>query len=110
MATDARAFAARIGVLAVLATLGACAAPPAAQATPDLATFLERRAACDHWRGEVPDPPDPQRMREVVQQTDEWCKGTDAQLAQLKKRYRDDPVVSKQLAEFEPQIEQAAKP
>ena len=81
------------------------APPPAADATPDLATFLERRAACDQWRGEVPDPPDPARMREVVQQTDEWCKGTDAQLALLKKRYRDDPVVSKQLADLEPQLE-----
>ncbi len=105
MAIDARAFAARIVALALLVTLGACAVPPAAQATPDLATFLERRAVCDHWRGEVPDPPDPQRMQEVEQQTGQWCKGTDAQLAQLKKRYRDDPVVSKQLAEFEPQVE-----
>ena len=102
MAIDARAFAARIAALAFLATMGACAVPPA---TPDLATFLDRRAACDHWRGEVPDPPDPQRMREVEQQTGQWCKGTDAQLALLKKRYRDDPVVSNQLAAFEPQVE-----
>ena len=101
MGIDARAFAA----LAILAALGACAAPPVADATPDLATFLERRAACDHWRGEVPDPPDPARMREVVQQTGLWCKGTDAQLAQLKKRYRDDPLVSRQLADLEPQVE-----
>ena len=105
MGTDARALAARVAALAILATLGACATPPAADAAPDLATFLERRAACDHWRGEVPDPPDPARMREVVRQTDEWCKGTDAQLAQLKKRYRDDPVVAKQLADLEPQVE-----
>ena len=105
MGIDARAFAARVAALVVLATLGACATPPAADATPDLATFLERRAACDHWRGEVPDPPDAARMREVVQQTDEWCKGTDAQLAQLKRRYRDDPVVARQLADFEPQVE-----
>ena len=101
MGIDARELAA----LAILATLGACATPPVADATPDLATFLERRAACDHWRGEVPDPPDPVRMREVMQQTGEWCKGTDAQLAQLKKRYRDDPLVSKQLADLEPQVE-----
>jgi hypothetical protein len=101
MAIDARAVAA----LASLAALVACATPPATDAAPDLATFLERRAACDHWRGEVPDPPDAARMREVVQQTDEWCKGTDAQLAQLKKLYRDDAVVSKQLAGFEPQVE-----
>ena len=98
MATDIRACAA---LLAVLVSLASCAT----EATPDLASFLERRADCDHWRGEVPDPPDPDRMREVERQTALTCKGTDAQLAALKKRYRDDPVVSKQLAAFEPQVE-----
>jgi hypothetical protein len=73
--------------------------------TPDLATFLERRATCDHFRGEVPDPPDPQRMREVLQGIAESCTGTDAQLAALKRRYRDDPVVMKQLEALEPQVE-----
>lgn len=84
-----------------LVLVAACAAPP----TPELAMFLERRAACDHFRGEVPDPPDAERMREIEQQTAATCTGTDAQLAQLKKRYRDDPVVTKQLAAFEPQVE-----
>jgi hypothetical protein len=96
MAIDARGL-----LIAALATLAACAT----ESTPDLAAFLERRAECDHWRGEVPDPPDPERMREVEQQTAQTCKGTDADLAALKKRYRDDPVVSKQLAAFEPQVE-----
>jgi hypothetical protein len=82
--------------------LAACAAPPP---TPDLATFLERRALCDHFRGEVPDPPDAQRMREVAQQVDAYCTGTDAQLAALKQRYRDDPAAAKQLAQFEDHIE-----
>jgi len=93
-------------LLAALALLGACAAAPA---TPDLAAFLERRGICDHLRGEIPDPPDPQRMREIEQGATQYCTGTDAQLALLKIRYRDDPVVSKQLAEFEPKIE-ATKP
>ena len=88
--------------LGLLGLLCACATEPA---TPDLATFLERRATCDHFRGEVPDPPDPQRMREVLQGIADSCPGTDAQLAALKQRYRDDPVVTKQLAEFEPKIE-----
>ena len=104
MATDARALAA-LGMLAALAAFAGCATPPAPEAAPDLATFLERRAACDHWRGEVPDPPDPARLREVVEQTKEWCKGTDAQLAQLKQRYRDDPVVTKELADLEDRVE-----
>ena len=88
--------------LAALGLLCACAAAPA---TPDLAGFLERRAACDHFRGEVPDPPDAARMREIEQQTAQYCTGTDAQLALLKKRYRDDPAVMKQLDELEPRIE-----
>jgi hypothetical protein len=92
-------------VAAMPAFLWACAAP----AGPDLETFLQRRAICDHLRGEIPDPPDARRMREIEQQTNEYCTGTDAQLAQLKTRYRDDAAVSRQLAAFEPQVEQTAK-
>ena len=86
---------------ASLALVAACAAP----ASVDLAGFLERRATCDHFRGEVPDPPDAERMREIERQIAATCTGTDAQLAQLKQRYRDDPAVTKQLAAFEPKIE-----
>jgi hypothetical protein len=85
--------------------LGGCAAT----AGPDLDTFLQRRAICDHLRGEIPDPPDAGRMREIEQQTNEYCAGTDAQLAQLKQRYRGDAAVTRQLAQFEPRIEQTAK-
>jgi len=84
------------------ALLAACAATPA---TPDLATFLERRAMCDHWRGEVPDPPDPERLRELQKGIADSCTGTDSQLAALKQRYRDDPVVTKQLAQYEDRVE-----
>ena len=97
----ARAGRRRRCALASAALVAACAAPPAV----DLASFLERRATCDHFRGEVPDPPDPARMHEIEQQIAATCTGTDAQLAQLKQRYRDDPAVAKQLAAFEPKIE-----
>jgi hypothetical protein len=106
MAIDATSVA-RARVAARIATasallVAACAASPP---TPDLAGFLERRAACDHFRGEVPDPPDAQRLREVMQQIDATCTGSDAQLAALKQRYRADPAVMKQLAQFEDHIE-----
>jgi hypothetical protein len=101
-ATAARRTVAAAMAPATALLFAACAAPPPA---PDLATFLERRALCDHFRGEVPDPPDAQRMREVVQQVDAYCTGTDAQLAALRQRYRDDPAVAKQLAQFEDRIE-----
>jgi hypothetical protein len=98
---DIEAIAARALAVVALAALSGCAtAPPV-----DLASFLERRATCDHLRGEVPDPPDSQRLREIEQGVAQYCTGTDAQLAQLKARYRDDPDVSKRLAEFEPHIE-----
>jgi hypothetical protein len=88
--------------LAALALLCACAGAPA---TPDLATFLQRRDLCEHFRGEFADPPDPERQREIDHGLAQYCTGTDAQLAQLKQRYRDDPAITKQLAAFEPKVE-----
>jgi len=103
MAIDAIAVrrASAVALVTATALLAACAAAPVA----DLATFLERRATCDHFRGEVPDPPDPQRLREVEQGVAAYCTGTDAQLAALRQRYRGDPVVTKQLAQFEDRVE-----
>ena len=98
MGTDRATRAAHAAALCLLA---ACAAP----AEPDLAAFLDRRATCDHLRGEIPDPPDAQRLRAIEQQIAQACSGSDAQLARLKQRYRDDPAVSRQLAAFEPRIE-----
>lgn len=77
--------------------------------SPDLGTFLQRRAACDHVRGEFPDPPDVERAKEIELQVAEYCSGTDAQLAALKRQYSSDAAVSKRLAEFEPRIEKVAK-
>jgi hypothetical protein len=94
-------------LLALLALLWGCAALPVP--VPDLDAFIQRRAACDHARGEFPDPPDPQRVREVVMQVAKYCTGTDAQLAALKNHYRFDAAVSHRLAAFEPQIEKTVK-
>ena len=81
-----------------MALLAACAVPVPVL---DLPAFLERRAMCDHFRGEFPDPPDPERMRDVLAQIEIQCTGIDEQLDALKKRYRDDPAVSRQLDQFE---------
>jgi hypothetical protein len=89
--------------LALLGLLLSCAS------APDLDAFLQRRAACDHWRGEFPDPPDPQRMRDVEQKVVQYCTGTDAQLAALKKHYQLDAAVSHRLEALEPQIEKTVK-
>jgi len=92
-------------MFALLGLLWGCAARPA----PDLDAFLERRAACDHWRGEFPDPPDLERVREVERQVVVYCSGTDAELADLKKRYRLDPAILQRLEAFEPQVEKTRK-
>lgn len=39
--------------------------------------FIERRDSCDHFRGEIPDPEETQRMNEVLRQIDLSCTGTD---------------------------------
>lgn len=78
-------------------------------AGPDLDAFIERRTTCDHWRGEFPDPPDPERAAEVDRRVVEYCTGTDAQLAALKKRYRSDREISRRLEAYEPRIEKAIK-
>ena len=92
----------KLAVTLMLGLLAGCATPPAAV---DLKTYLERREMCDHMRGEFPDPPDPERMRDILEQVDAFCPGSDAQLAALKLRYRDDPGAMKQLDALEPRIE-----
>ncbi len=91
----------------ILLALGAgCAVhttPPASDI--DLQAYLQRREMCDHMRGEFPDPPDPDRMRELNEQVAIYCPGSDAQLAALKHRYRDDAAVSKKLEALAPEIE-----
>jgi hypothetical protein len=48
-------------------SLGACAQDdPSHDVLPhDVAMFTDQRDMCDHMRGEIPDPPAPERMREI---------------------------------------------
>jgi hypothetical protein len=71
----------------------------------DVRNFIADREGCDHMRGEVPDPSDRQRMNALKQEMDQLCKGTDRKLAQLKKKYRAVPSVTKRLNEFDENIE-----
>lgn len=72
--------------------------------------FIARRETCEHFRGEVPDPEERERMREVSLQIEKSCRGTDQQLASLKKKYRSSAVVQRRLAQYEPQIEPERQP
>jgi hypothetical protein len=75
----------------------------------EVRAFLDRRELCDHFRGEpVPEPaddPGSERRREIESALREHCTGSDAELARLRARYRDDAVVAAALAEFETAIE-----
>lgn len=74
----------------------------------DVRRFVERREGCDHMRGEMPAPPETRHLPELRRETERLYKGTDAQLAQLKKKYRENSSVLKRLNEFEPDIEAVA--
>lgn len=85
--------------------------PMAAAPLPnDVAKFVERREGCDHFRGEIPDSADLDRMIEVNRELKKLCKGTDKKLLQLKQKYAANPTVTARLAKFEPNIEPSRYP
>ena len=63
----------------------------------DVAKYVEQREGCDHFRGEVPDPPDAQRMREIEREIRKLCTDTDKKLNKLKRKYAEDQAVMKRL-------------
>lgn len=71
----------------------------------DVEKFVSKREGCDHFRGEIPEPKDRARMREVQREIRRLCTGTDKQLGKLKKKYATDPRVMATLNEFEAEIE-----
>jgi hypothetical protein len=73
----------------------------------DVERFIEKREGCDHFRGEIPDPEQKPRMREVNREMTRFCSGTDMALFGLKRKYAKDDVVMERLGEFEPHIEAA---
>jgi hypothetical protein len=71
----------------------------------DVRAFIADREGCDHMRGEIPDPSETQRMKEVSGEIERLCKGTDRRLAGLKKKYASKPRVIRNLNRFETPIE-----
>jgi hypothetical protein len=73
----------------------------------DVQAFVKKRDACDHFRGEVPEPgPDQkERLKEVSDSIQELCTGTDAELRKLLVRYRKDSVVLEKLVRYDSLIE-----
>ncbi|MDP9838897.1 hypothetical protein J2T09_003669 [Neorhizobium huautlense] len=56
----------------------------------DIQTFVTERENCDHFRGE--EPYDAERRREIEAALDRYCRGTDARLQGLRKKYREAPA------------------
>lgn len=71
----------------------------------DVAKFVAKRDDCDHARGEIPESANKRQMREIIREINAQCKGTDRNLAMLKKKYSGNPEVMRRLEEFEPRIE-----
>lgn len=72
----------------------------------DVMKFTETRDECEHFRGEVPDPSQTERMKEVVEAINKYCTGTDKQLSTLKSKYGDKPEIMTKLNAYEEQIEE----
>ncbi|WP_200378918.1 hypothetical protein [Rubrivivax gelatinosus] len=70
---------------------------------------MDEREACEHFAGEIPDPPDPERMKEVLEQIQLYCAGTDARLAALKSKYANNIKVMSKLNEYDEIIERARR-
>lgn len=71
----------------------------------DVTKYIEQRDGCDHFRGEIPDPPDAQRMKEIEREIGKLCTGADKKLSKLKRKYAKDAAILKRLNEFEENIE-----
>jgi hypothetical protein len=69
----------------------------------DVQRFIERRDACDHFRGE--DPYDQERREFLHRKMKEFCIGSDKELTSLKTKYRNDKRITARLNEYEEQIE-----
>ena len=65
--------------------------------------FIERREACDHFRGEA--PYDAERREFLEQQTQKYCAGTDKRLAELKKKYQGETALTTKPEAYEAHIE-----
>lgn len=76
----------------------------------DVTKFIERRESCDHYRGEIPDPPNEAEMRALNEAIEEYCTGTDATLEHLKEKYRTSETITARLNSFELRIEAETPP
>jgi hypothetical protein len=85
------------------ALLGLAMAPQQVVLPREVRAYVARRDDCDHFRGEASS--DEQRQSEIDAETLRLCRGSDAQLARLKRKYARNRVVQHALADYDPRIE-----
>ena len=90
-------------LIAIASISFASAAIGQARLPEDVARFIERRDACDHFRGE--EAYDAKRREFLEQQTSKLCVGSDQQLAGLKKKYAGNKAIITKLNDYEAEIE-----
>lgn len=90
---------------AILSLLSGFAVAASAGDSPpaDVRAFIERRDLCDHFRGE--DPYDEERRLFLERNLNEFCTGSDRQLAELKQKYLGNEHVESALSGYEENIE-----
>ncbi len=75
----------------------------------DVQSFIDARDGCDHFRGEpwgAGDDPEVKERREFIfENIKKLCTGTDKRLAELRIKYRNDPVMVERLRVYEDSIE-----
>ncbi len=69
----------------------------------EVSSFIEERELCNHFRGEY--PYNEERKRFLKKNIIDLCTDTDKKLAQLKRKYKDNPGIIKSLSGFEEKIE-----
>jgi hypothetical protein len=95
--------AAALALSLVLASFTLVASAQQALLPADVARFVERRDLCDHFRGE--EPYDAERREFLEKRMREYCTGTDAQLAALRRKYKGKSEVVTKLSEYEAKVE-----
>ena len=96
--------------LCVVALLTLSSTVLAAESLPaDVQSFVDTRQTCDHFRGEpwnLGDEPEIKGRREfILESIKKYCTGSDKRLAELRRKYRDNPKIIERLREYEDYIE-----
>ncbi|MBT9609083.1 MAG: hypothetical protein IV110_03475 [Aquabacterium sp.] len=94
-----------ITLMALASGSNTCLADASSRLPGEVSDFLLNREACDHFRGEVIDPPDAELKKERNDNIRTYCTGTDAALARLRQKYAKRRDVVQSLRGFEAKIE-----